>query len=160
MNVLDCSTSASPKSLAAHKRRSDRKLQVSRARHAGIELSRIDREERETMRDWSALPSIQDAAERVDARLKLHKVLDGLRERRRILLGEPLPGSRRAGSERRPVLPMHSIDVQPTISLPALTEGTIAHTEDNDNCANQNANAESDNLDVQPTLPESPSPQQ
>ena len=102
---------------------------MSRASHAGIELSRIDREERAAMRCWAACDDLPPA-ERAEAYSKLGRVIDTLRDRRRILLGEPLPGSRRAGTERRPVLPVSIVDVQPVehAALPA-PEPTISDAE-------------------------------
>ena len=117
MNPLNHLPQASHKSLQAHQRRSERKLSVSRAAHAGIELSRLDKEERAAMRCWAAGEDLP-AGERAEAYSKLGRVLDTLRDRRRILLGEPLPGSRRAGTERRPVLPVSIVEVQP-VELPA-----------------------------------------
>lgn len=118
---LDSSTGDSPRSLKSHARRTERKLAVSRVRHAGVELTKLDREERDAGRCWRDCQALEPG-ERADAMAKLAKVIDGLRERRRILLGEPLPGSRRAGTERKPVLPMMLVDAEPTpqLSAPAL----------------------------------------
>jgi hypothetical protein len=102
---------ASPKSLANRERVGQRRLQVARATHVGRTLSELDREERESLRCWRAC-AVLEPGERAEAYAKLAKVIDGLRDRRRILLGEPLPGSRRAGTERRPVLNM-VIDSEP-----------------------------------------------
>ena len=70
------------------------------------------------MRCWAACEALEPG-ERAEAYAKLGRVIDTLRDRRRILLGEPLPGSRRAGTERRPVLPVSIVDVQPMDQLPA-----------------------------------------
>ena len=70
------------------------------------------------MRCWAACEDLPPA-ERAEAYSKLGRVIDTLRDRRRILLGEPLPGSRRAGTERRPVLPVSIVDVQPVDQLVA-----------------------------------------
>ena len=70
------------------------------------------------MRCWAACEELEPGA-RAEAYAKLGRVIDTLRDRRRILLGEPLPGSRRAGTERRPVLPVSIVDVQPMEQLAA-----------------------------------------
>lgn len=119
VNPLEIPSASSHKSLQSHSRRSERRLAVSRARNPGLELSHIDAEERAAMRDWRACDGIENPVERVDARLKVSKILDTLRERRRIILGIPLPGSRRAGTERKPILPMHLVECEPTRQLSA-----------------------------------------
>ena len=117
-DVLLSKVDDSPKSLRNHQRRSERRISVSRVRHVGAELVKTEREERDALRCWRDCASLQPA-ERADAYAKLAKVIDTLRDRRRILLGEPLPGSRRAGTERRPVLPVSIVDVQPLEQLAA-----------------------------------------
>ena len=113
---------STPKSLERHTARSQRRIQIARARHHGLVLVRLEREERAVLRDWTELDGVQDPCARADARAKLSKVLDTIRERRRILLGEPLPGSRRAGSERKPILHAQVLDVEPTpAGLPAIS---------------------------------------
>jgi hypothetical protein len=103
-----------PKALVRRKKRSERRMQVAYVTHKGDELLRLSKEERTAVRTWNQLDAMTNIVERADAMLKCHKVLDGIRERRRILLGEPLPGSRRAGSERRLIMPMQIVDVQPS----------------------------------------------
>lgn len=155
MNPLDCSTADSPKSLQSHLRRSERKIAISRVRHIGLELTKLDKEERSTEREWRSLDTITDPVDRIDSRLKLSKVLDTIRERRRILLGEPLPGSRRSGTERRPILPMQVVDCEPaeSISIPEHVGQQSQSTEHNVHCANDTANA------AEPTPEPTPSPE-
>ena len=102
------------KALERRKYRSERRLQTERARHVGKELVDLEREERIVKRALHSVEhDIPDPSERAEAISKLVRAVDTLRDRRRILLGEPLPGSRRAGTERRPVLPVSIVDVQP-----------------------------------------------
>lgn len=81
-----------PKSLNRRVDRQNRALVLSRASHAGQVVLRLAREERNVCRTWDAVETELPFPDRIRAYLDLSRVLDTIRERRRIVLGIPLPG--------------------------------------------------------------------
>jgi hypothetical protein len=102
--------------------RNGRRIQLATVRHVGRELVRLDREE-------TRLIKVFHAPERTITELcQLVHALDRCRERRRILLGEPLPGSR-SGRAHTISLPRYGelVDAQPVEQLdPALPRDSVA----------------------------------
>lgn len=98
------------KSLSRRENRSARKAMLSKLSHVGFTLDRLDREERE------GVERAMDPGCNNGEFCALIRALDTIRERRRILLGIPLPSAN--GGKRR-LIDMPQAQVRDAILIPA-----------------------------------------
>ena len=84
------------KTLQQNAERTFRKKTYALARHGGVTLSRLEKEERRLTREFHSVGggTERDPYAHVYALAALIKAIDATRERRRIILGIPLPGLR------------------------------------------------------------------
>jgi len=90
---LDFSERNMPMSLKRRENRASRAMTIISLRHIPDTLSRLDEQEKRLMEEFRTAFTVKDLC-------SITSALDTIRERRRILLGIPLPGSR-SGKETR-----------------------------------------------------------
>ncbi|HNQ90939.1 MAG TPA: hypothetical protein PKM73_20175 [Verrucomicrobiota bacterium] len=104
------------KSLLRREVRQQRRIQLTRLTHRGKTLAALEQEEKTVLRHWAEAEGIPDLRERASVLCTLERCLDIIRERRRIIIGEPLPGSRRPGG-RPPWQTASVLDVKPVVPV-------------------------------------------
>lgn len=111
-NLIDRKELFASKSLLRRQDRQRRRIQLTRLTHRGKTLLALEQEEKTVLRHWREAEAIADLHERASVLCTLEKCLDIIRERRRIILDEPLPGSRRT-RDGAPCRTASILDVQP-----------------------------------------------
>ena len=90
------------KSLSRREARSVRQAMLVRLSHVGVTLRHLDGEEAKLCGDFHAPETT------IEQRCAIERVLDLIRDRRRIVLGIPLPGGRRRTIDLPPEAPVEA----------------------------------------------------